>query len=391
MSLLHPHLNASKQNQLHSKASLFGYNSCHLSFVWCVNNEFCERLTMSSFSPSKRNLREALLFCFNLKKNTTEAHQMLHTAYGNAAPSISTCEFWYRRFKSGDFETDDKEREGRPKVFEDAELEQLLDEDCSRTQGELAAELSITQQAVSKRLKALGMVSKAGHWVPYELKPRDIERRFFISEQLLARQKRKGFLHRIVTGDEKWIRFDNPKRKKSWGPPGHASVPIAKPNIHGKKLMLCIWWDQLGVIYFELLKPNETINGDRYRLQLMRLNRALKEKRSQYEERHEKVILLHDNARPHTAKVVQQYLETLRWEILPHPPYSPDIAPSDYHLFRSMQHGLAEQSFTTYEDTKNWLDSWIASKDQSFFRQGIRLLPERWDKIVASDGQYFEH
>lgn len=164
-----------------------------------------------------------------------------------------------------------------------------------------------------------------------------------------------------------------------------------KPNIHGKKLMLCIWWDQLGVIYFELLKPNETINGDRYRLQLMRLNRALKEKRSQYEERHEKVILLHDNARPHTAKVVQQYLETLRWEILPHPPYSPDIAPSDYHLFRSMQHGLAEQSFTTYEDTKNWLDSWIASKDQSFFRQGIRLLPERWDKIVASDGQYFEH
>ncbi|GFU99459.1 hypothetical protein TNCV_3041061 [Trichonephila clavipes] len=37
------------------------------------------------------------------------------------------------------------------------------------------------------------------------------------SAALLARQRRKGFLHRIVTGDEKWVRYDNPKRRKSWG------------------------------------------------------------------------------------------------------------------------------------------------------------------------------
>lgn len=99
---------------------------------------------------------------------------------------------------------------------------------------------------------------------------------------LLARHKRKGFLHRIVTGDEKWIHYDNPKRKKSWGPPGHASTSTAMPNIHGKKLLLCIWWDQLGVVYYELLKPNETITGAVYRTQLMRLSRALKEKRAHY-------------------------------------------------------------------------------------------------------------
>lgn len=75
----------------------------------------------------------------------------------------------------------------------------------------------------------------------------------------------------------------------------------AKPNIHGKKLMLCIWWDQLGVVYYELLNPSETITGALYRTQLMRLSRALKEKRPQYYSRHEKTILLHDNARPHVA------------------------------------------------------------------------------------------
>jgi transposase len=99
---------------------------------------------------------------------------------------------------------------------------------------------------------------------------------------------------------------------------------------------MCIWWDQKGFVYYELLQPGETITGDRYRLQLMRLSRALREKRPEYKQRHDKVILLHDKARPHVAKVVKKYLETLKWDILPHPLYSPDIAPSDYWLFRRM-------------------------------------------------------
>ena len=124
----------------------------------------------------------------------------------------------------------------------------------------------------------------------------------------------------------------------------------------------------------------------------MRLSRALKDKRPQYSERHDKVILLHDNARPHVVRVVKTYLETLKWEalpqILPRLPYSPDVAPSDYHMFRSMD--LAEQHFRSYEDVKKWIDSWIASNDEQFFRRGIRTLPERWEEVVASDGHYFE-
>ena len=55
-----------------------------------------------------------------------------------------------------------------------------------------------------------------------------------------------------------------------------------------------------------------------------------------------------------------------------------------------MAHALADQHFQSYEDAKKWLDSWIASKDESFFRGGIEKLPERWGKVVASDGQYFD-
>ncbi|KAG5324279.1 MOS1T transposase, partial [Pseudoatta argentina] len=170
-------------------------------------------------------------------------------------------------------------------------------------------------------LKGLGMIQKQGHWVPYELKPR--------TTASTAEKKRFFASHRIVTGDEKWIHYDNPKRRKSWGKPGL------------------------------------------------------------YAQRHDKVILLHDNARPHVAKPVKTYLETLKWEVLPHPPYSPDIAPSDFHLFRSMAHGLADRRFHSYEEAQKWIDSWIASKDMSFFRRGIHVLPERWEKSSLKSTGYF--
>uniref|UniRef100_A0A2M4C4G5 Putative mariner mos1 transposase n=1 Tax=Anopheles marajoara TaxID=58244 RepID=A0A2M4C4G5_9DIPT len=122
----------------------------------------------------------------------------------------------------------------------------------------------------------------------------------------------------------------------------------------------------------------------------MRLSRALHEKRPQYADRHDKVELLHDNARPHVAKVVKTYLETLKWDILPHPPYSSDIAPSDYYLFRSMSNDLAEQRFHSYEDIKKWIDGWIAAKDEQFYSKGIHKLPKLWEKVVANNGTYFE-
>ena len=103
------------------------------------------------------------------------------------------------------------------------------------------------------------------------------------------------------------------------------------------------------------------------------------------------VILMLDNARPNVAAPVKTYLETLNWEVLSPQPYSPDIAPSDYYLFRSMAHNLSEQHFTSYEDTKNSVDSWIASKDEAFFRRGIRMLPEKWEKVVASDWLRLKH
>ena len=94
-------------------------------------------------------------------------------------------------------------------------------------QQELARTLRVIQQAISHLLKSLGMIQKRKNWVPYELMPRNVERRFCMSEMLLKRHKKKSFLNRIVTGDEKWIHYDNPKRKKSYVKPGQPAKSIS--------------------------------------------------------------------------------------------------------------------------------------------------------------------
>lgn len=102
----------------------------------------------------------------------------------------------------------------------------------------------------------------------------------------------------------------------------------------------------------------------------------------------EKVIVLHDNARLRVAKSVKTCLQTLKWKVLPYPPYSPNIASFNYYLFHSMAHDLAQNQLHSQGDTE--LDSWTARQVEQFYRNGIWALLKRWEKIVTSEGKYFE-
>ena len=90
---------------------------------------------MSSIESIKRHLRGLLIFFCSLKKSAAEAHRLLVEKYGVAALSDS-CREWFQKFKNGEFDIVGKERSGRPKVYEDAELEALLDQDSCQMQEE---------------------------------------------------------------------------------------------------------------------------------------------------------------------------------------------------------------------------------------------------------------
>nr|KAF6378977.1 hypothetical protein mMyoMyo1_009847 [Myotis myotis] len=218
---------------------------------------------MSNFVPKKEHWREVLIHYFILKKSAAESYRILWEAYGEHAPSQDTCERWSKCFKSDGFYVKDKEP-GQPKKFEDQKLQALLDEDACQTKKQLAERLNIVHQTISNCLQAMGKILKERKWVPHQLNERQMENRKVISKMLLQWHKRKSFLHGIVTGDEKWISFENPKYTKSWVDPGQPSASTARPNCFRKETMLCVWWDQEGVVYYEFLKAGETVNTDHY-------------------------------------------------------------------------------------------------------------------------------
>ena len=95
---------------------------------------------------------------------------------------------------------------------------------------------------------------------------------------MLKRNEIEPSLKRMITGDEKWITYDNNVRKRSWSKPGEASQTVAKPVLTPRKVMLSVWWDWKGIVYHELLEPGETINLTLCCQQLMRLKQAIKKK-----------------------------------------------------------------------------------------------------------------
>ena len=122
------------------------------------------------------------------------------------------------------------------------------------------------------------------------------------------------------------------------------------------------------MLYYELFSDNETVNTDVYAAQLHKLAAAVHEKRS----RRANVYLLHDNARPHIASKTHQQLELLGWETLPHPLYSSDIAPSDYHLFWALKNVLRGKRFVNFGEVESELTSFFNSQKPEFWVKGIQ-------------------
>lgn len=335
----------------------------------------------------KLHFRHILLFLFRKGQKAADAHREICAVYGATAVSNNTCDRWFARFRSGDFDLNDSARSGRPTSADDDQILAAVRSDRHLTTREIAERFDIHYTTVSDRLKKLGMVKKTDVWVPHELTEKNIMDRILICESLLRWNEQDGFLKRIVTGDEKWVVYNNIKRTKSWCGPGESSQTIGKPDLHPQKVMLSVWWDYKGVVYFELLPRGQTIDSTKYCAQLNKLKRELQQKRPELVNR-KRVVFHHDNARPHTSLKTKTKLKSLGWEVMQHPPYSPDLAPSDYHLFRSLQDNLDGKRFETVDDVQKYLVDFFAHQSQGFYGRGIMALPDRWQQIVDLDGQY---
>jgi len=144
---------------------------------------------------------------------------------------------------------------------------------------DIGKELNIDHKTVLNHLEKAGYKKKVDVWVPHDLTVKNLMDRISICESLLKRNEIEPFLKRLITGDEKWITYDNNVRKRSWSKQGEASQTVAKPGLTSRKVMLCVWWDWKGIVHYELLPPGQTIDSNLYCQQLERLRQAIEKKR----------------------------------------------------------------------------------------------------------------
>ena len=102
------------------------------------------------------------------------------------------------------------------------------------------------------------------------------------------------------------------------------------------------------------------------------------------------VLLLQDNAHAHTSKVVREKVEELGIGLLPHPAYTPNLAPSDYYLLRSLSQFPEGKSFETVDDVENAVIAFFTSKPPEWCQRGIIDLPVCWLKTIEHNGSYFK-
>ena len=102
------------------------------------------------------------------------------------------------------------------------------------------------------------------------------------------------------------------------------------------------------------------------------------------------VVLIHDNARPHCANVTKDFLKKFNGEVFDHPPYNPDLAPSDFHQFRELKAWLGGQRFVANDEPQDAVKTYLSSLAANFFAEGIEKLVSRYDICLKFFGDYVE-
>ena len=152
--------------------------------------------------------------------------------------------------------------------------------------------------------------------------------------------------------------------------------------------MANVFWDEQDVIMLDFLAKKSTITGAYYANLLDKLGIVIREKcRGKLSKG---ILLQQDNARVHTCKIAMDAVEQNGYELIQHPTYSPDLAPSDYFLFPNLKKDIHGHHFRSNEEVMAAVEEWVRDKDPGFFSSGLMALEHRWSKCIILEGNYIK-
>ena len=152
--------------------------------------------------------------------------------------------------------------------------------------------------------------------------------------------------------------------------------------------MATVFWDSRGIIFTDSLEKGRTITGQYYADLLGRFDAELMRKQPHLTQK--KVPFHHDNTPAHSSAIATAKLVELRYELLPHPPYSSDLAPCDFFLFPNLKKWLGRKRFTSNEEVIDQTKAYFEEFDKSYFLDGLKKLEHRWTKCIKLRGDSVE-
>jgi len=198
-------------------------------------------------------------------------------------------------------------------------------------------------------------------------------------------------MHQFITLDESWIHHYTPESKQQskqrteagcLSPKKTRSVPSAG------KVMASVFWDAEGILFIDYLEKDKTITGEYYFNLLTRLDEKIREKRPCLQKK--KIIIHQHNAPAHKSALAMGKLRDLPYELSEHPPYSPDLAPSDFYLFPKLRLFLVGQRFSSNQEATGAVEGYFADFTKNHYRDRIMALEHRWNKCISLKGDYVE-
>lgn len=273
-----------------------------------------------------------------------------------------------------------------------AKIENLVHENPRMSLKMLAGMFDISVTSVFTILhEKLHMRKVCARWIPRTLNKGQKDERVSAANEFLdmLQPDEEDIFGRIVTGDETWIYYYDPPPKSQtmeWHPRGEQASEVPRKQIATKKVMASVFWDVKGIIMVEFLPKNTTVTGNYYADQMRRLREAIKEKRRGLLARN--VLLLHDNVPSHKSIVAQRAIKECGFEQLHHPPYSPDLAPSDYFLFPNTKKYLKGKRYESEEEIEADIFNVWEEKDEKWFSAGIKALKHRYESVIRVRGEH---
>jgi len=344
----------------------------------------------------KQEYRILIKHCFLMGKTPKQSMEWLTKCYPTSVPSRTTVYRWFSEFKMG--RTSRRRTSGRPKEATNAEIvkqvHRIVLSDRKVKLRELAEAVGISKERVGYILHdVLDMKKLSARWVPRLLTVDQKQQRVDDSTAGLAllQRNRVDFFRRFVTMDETWIHYHTPEsnRQSAEWLKSHESRPKRpKDQRSAGKVLASVFWDARGIIFIDYLQKGRTVTGEYYAELLDKLNDEIKKKRLHMAKK--KVLYHHDNAPSHTSLKAMAKLDQLRFELVAHPPYSPDLAPSDYYLFPNLKRWLQGKRFTSNEEVIAETEAYFEGLDVSYYRKGIEMLENRYTKCIALEGNYVE-